>query len=672
MREFPVRHSCGAFRWTLLALIASVSVSAHADPPANQTPQSEIPIYDVYVTSERDLVEEVTTVRKISEADIEEKNARNLDEALVREPSIVVRRAGEGVARIDLRGLRTRQILMLVDGVPFYSTEDGNFDPSLIPSNLIDEIDVTYSNSSVLYGDGPLAGVLQVRTRSAEEGVQTRGRGDYREGDQYLGQVSVAGAVRGFEGFAAGSYLDSDTYPLPGDFDGTLLEGGGNRENADRRQGNALVKLGYAPSKRGRVDLLVDYRHAEFGVPWTAYGSDDPYGRNPNFRRMNDLQGFSTQLSGQLQPYEDLELRSWAYVTRQQEDRGLYDDRGLDSILERNSFQLEGTTLVTGGAVHGRYDLGAFGALRFAANGRFESFDSDGLLCEVRGGCDDEPFTVVDESHDLAAWSIGLEYEFQPVEQAGVVLGYGHAFLDADGGASDDGSLFLAGVYYDFPTGTRLRGSVAHKLRFPSIRQLYDVDGGNPDLDAERCWCFELGIEQRLPLGTTLGFTGYWLVLDDFIERLTSGDPFENRQELRNRGFEVTATSRPWEPLFLRVAYTFLDARDVSSDSPYDRLHNRPRHKFDAMTTITLPWQMDFRVGVSWVANTSIDSRTEPVMTRRLPDFVFFELKLVQRFWEDRTRLYAGVDNVLDEEWTYNYGFPQAGRTFFGGIELRY
>ena len=81
---------------------------------------------------------------------------------------------------------------------------------------------------------------------------------------------------------------------------------------------------------------------------------------------------------------------------------------------------------------------------------------------------------------------------------------------------------------------------------------------------------------------------------------------------------------------------------------------------------------MDFRTGVSWVADTSIDSRSDPLVTRDLPDFVLLDLKLVQRFWEDRLRVYAGVDNVLDEEWTYNYGFPQAGRTFYGGVELRY
>ena len=121
------------------------------------------------------------------------------------------------------------------------------------------------------------------------------------------------------------------------------------------------------------------------------------------------------------------------------------------------------------------------------------------------------------------------------MEQAGIVLGYGHAFLDADRGVSDDGSLFLAGVYYDFPTDTRLRASAAHKLRFPSIRQLYDVDGGNPDLDSERCWCFELGIEQSLPFDTTLGVTGFWLELRDFIERRVGGSLRESPGDAQPR-----------------------------------------------------------------------------------------------------------------------------------------
>jgi hypothetical protein len=69
--------------------------------------------------------------------------------------------------------------------------------------------------------------------------------------------------------------------------------------------------------------------------------------------------------------------------------------------MDRNrSYRLEGTTLISGGAVHGRYDLQDFGALRFAANGRFERFDSVGRISEGSGSYKD-----IDERHDLGARS---------------------------------------------------------------------------------------------------------------------------------------------------------------------------------------------------------------------------------------------------------------------------
>jgi outer membrane cobalamin receptor len=271
---------------------------------------------------------------------------------------------------------------------------------------------------------------------------------------------------------------------------------------------------------------------------------------------------------------------------------------------------------------------------------------------------------------DLGAWSLGLEYELRPTERAGLVLGYGHAFLRGSG-VEDDGSLFLAGAHYDFATRTRLRASAGHRLRFPSIRQLYDPDGGNPGLESERCWCFEVGLSQRLARDTTLGVTGFWMELSDFIERLESGGPFENRQELRNRGVEIEAESRPWSPLFVRLAYSFLDAQDVSAGSPFDRLENRPRHKVDAILRYTLPWQTTLRAAFTFGADILTYSRSDPTITTRLDDFALLDLRVEQPLRGSRLLLYAGVENVLDQEWTYNYGFPQAGRTVLGGVELR-
>jgi len=667
----------GQHRIELVCLAGTLGLLWTARPAAAEPgaaaagPSDDVPVYDVYVTSERDVVSSITTTREVTREDMRQEGARNLDEALVHEPSVIVRTGGEGSPRIDIRGLRTRQILTLIDGVPLYSTDDGAFDPSLIPTQIIERVEVTYSNSSVLYGDGPIAGIVQIRTRTGEEGLHASARGDVRTGTQYLGEASVSGAGEDLQGFAAGRYFDRSGWDLPDSFDPTPLEGGGRRNNSDRKQGNAFAKVGYRIGDRARVDALADTWHAEYGVPWRVEQQTDYVGR-ARFERVRELDGFTTQLSGQLDASERVSLRSWGFVARQVEQRESYDDRNLDSQDARNTFSLEGTTLISGGAIHGRVDGGELGALRLAVNGRYEQFESDGAIRDVNLGGGNFGLRGIDERDSIGAWSLAAEYELKPVEYAGIVVGYGHAFLDGHQSVSDNGSLFLGGAYVDLPTKTRLRASAARKLRFPSLRQLYVVDGGNRDLNPERCWCFEVGVSQDLGFDTTLGVTGFWMELDDFIERDDNTDLYENRQKLESRGVEIVLLSNPWKPLVLRASYTFLDARDRSSGSPFDRLDNRPRHKLDADARLRLPTRTLLRLAVTWMQDNLIYTRNAPYLSARLDDFAIFDLRVEQPFFDDRVSFYFGIDNFTDEESEINVAFPLEGRTYYGGVDLRF
>jgi hypothetical protein len=101
---------------------------------------------------------------------------------------------------------------------------------------------------------------------------------------------------------------------MPRDFEpiNPDLKNGGRRDNSDREQGDAFLKLGYAGSEGRRADLVFNYRRAEYGVPWTVLDrTDDPdFAKRARFERVEDLEGFSTQLSGQLEPAEHLDLRA--------------------------------------------------------------------------------------------------------------------------------------------------------------------------------------------------------------------------------------------------------------------------------------------------------------------------------------------------------------------------
>src|SRR5262245_14274604 len=97
---------------SVLALVLA-SVLAPNDAPAQTSPAprqngsaSGREGYDVYVTSEHDLVDAVTTTREISEDDMRQESARTVDEALYDQPSMLVRTGGDGEPRLDVRGLR--------------------------------------------------------------------------------------------------------------------------------------------------------------------------------------------------------------------------------------------------------------------------------------------------------------------------------------------------------------------------------------------------------------------------------------------------------------------------------------------------------------------------------------------------------------------------------------
>jgi len=53
-----------------------------------------------------------------------------------------------------------------------------------------------------------------------------------------------------------------------------------------------------------------------------------------------------------------------------------------------------------------------------------------------------------------------------------------------------------------------------------------------------------------------------------------------------------------------------------------------------------------------------------------LNDYTVVNLKLDQELLKGRLRLYLGADNLFDEDYEQSYGFPQAGRFIYGGIQV--
>jgi vitamin B12 transporter len=77
-------------------------------------------------------------------------------------PGIDLRTGGGGVPRVFMRGLPPRHAPLYLNGIPINSVADGQFDPRLISTESIAEIVVVEGNSSVLYGPGTTAGLIDI------------------------------------------------------------------------------------------------------------------------------------------------------------------------------------------------------------------------------------------------------------------------------------------------------------------------------------------------------------------------------------------------------------------------------------------------------------------------------------------------------------------------------
>jgi outer membrane receptor protein involved in Fe transport len=248
----------------------------------------------------------------------------------------------------------------------------------------------------------------------------------------------------------------------------------------------------------------------------------------------------------------------------------------------------------------------------------------------------------------------------------------GSAAAGSATGSNANGPQALLGAYWDVVPDLRLRASAAKKIRFPSIRQLYDVDSGNEDLDAEESWNFEIGVTQRLPGDVVLDVAAYLVDVRDYIERIPPDDTFLNNDHYRFRGIDVSLSAQPWDAVDANLFASFLDSENESSNAAQDDLQNRPRVRYGGEAVYQLPLGFAARVAVSRIRDQIVFSRTTPQTRRELRDYTLVDLKLSKTFIDERFDLYVGVNNVGDEDYEQSYALPQAGRTFSGGVEGRF
>ena len=202
------------------------------------------------------------------------------------------------------------------------------------------------------------------------------------------------------------------------------------------------------------------------------------------------------------------------------------------------------------------------------------------------------------------------------------------------------------------------------------MNQLYDPDRGNPALGFERADSIEGGLDWQPGARSQISLSAFAQDVEDFIQTDLISERFENVAELSLRGIEILAQHSDWFGFDVRAGYSYLWSRDKTPGSERQEQQYTPSHRLTASTSYALRNVAVLYVSGEYTADQFYYSRTLPLVRDELDDFVVIDANVSVPLAGGRMSLYAGADNLLDENYAESYGIPQAGRFVYAGIKI--
>lgn len=684
-----MKHSKNSFKYRYISKNISKYLFAFSIFPLTPVFASEQPVYElsnIVVNAEA----ESGTVYQVDQDDIELIGARSLEDALRLSPSTNVRYGGDGTPRMDIRGLRTRQIKLLVNGVPFNSTFDGQFDPSLIPAFGIGRVDLNVGSSSVLYGDGGMAGVIDIKTRAMGQGFNATTKVERGSDDFWLanGQVGYGDADQDF--FFGYGVRDRDAFSVSNDFSSTLtadaenFQDSNDRNNSDNRRENLVLSYYRHLTEKLTVGIFATYLEGEYGKPpITLDNSVDDFAQRARFERVESQHGYTIQVGADYDFTDNWIGKLWFFDNQLEERTASYDTLSLNTISSNNTFRRTEETQLRGfhSQLSGLLPETAT-QLAFSIDHRNEIYDENGIECNISsgggggggGGGAPCPTTAYDSTmtdEDLSVQSYAFEVT-QPLPfNVTATVGIGHHKLNIDGASDETASSAQFALSKALTSITRIYGSVARKVDAPTIRQLFEQDAGNPALGFQRAKHYEIGLRNRWQQGS-LDIAVWQSDIDDFIERDDTTDLFENRDELRFKGVDISGSYQLTPKFTVNAGIGFLDAEDTSSNAASKQLQYRPTHKATLQTVYTMSPRWQLSGDITRVGSQNYFNRNDASERRKLDSFELVNTRLKYTVPNGAADVYVGIENLFDEDYETSYGYPQAGRFLYTGMNIRW
>ncbi len=671
-------------RAAFLVFLAAPSI-AFAEAPITLPPL----LVETAARDARPLLETPTAVTVIERDTLERRQATTFQELIGDAPGVSIGGGPRGVAQEpNIRGFTDEQVVLRLDGgrFNFNQAHRGRF---FLDPDIVERVEVVRGGGSTLYGSGALGGVIAVETRDAADLL----RPGHTVGGRLRAGYASNGDIGSFSGTAAAASGAVDALGFLGwRPQGSDLQDGGGDDIRDSQIDvlNGLGKFGVNAGESHRFEVTGAYYADEGTTPPNANAA-------ASLENVVDRDATVGTLRGRWD-YAPAGSAFWDLSTLVYfNDTTVEEDRDFDGRADETGYTTFGLDLVN----RSQADLGL--PVTFV-NG-VEAYRDEQTGRRNGAARPEFPDAAVDFS---AAF---VEATVRVTDAVELIPGvrFDRFDLAPDSAAFDDRSEDQIsprfGVSWRPVETLQVYGSVSRAFRAPSLTELY-TDGvhfstpgfglgpgrrfsgvnsfvPNPDLEPERATQIEVGARhQRRDVLTagdrlTLQVGGYYADVQDFVDQRVTFIDFSTATFVPGVGLVVGGTTRTENvdaELWGLEAEARYDAglwfaglgamlpRGEGADGeplgsvPQDRLNlvggYRPLDGVEVGGRITLAAEQD---DVPEGTEASDGFATLDLFASWRPARGPFAGALLQ----------AGVDNVLDEDFTiYPNGLPEAGRSF--------
>ncbi|MDX4027801.1 TonB-dependent receptor plug domain-containing protein [Aliarcobacter skirrowii] len=509
---------------TNISLVASFLLATNL---YSQTTTLETITVTSATKSEQKLKDVTANVDVITAEDIEARKFKTVIEALNSLSGVSISRYGGigTLSQVYLRGMKSENTLVLIDGIRYNNPYDGSVDFAHLMINDIERIEVIKGAQSSIWGADASAGVINIITKSAQMGTSGNATIEYGRYNSKTAKANISHKNESFDAKLSATRVDTDGFSAKSPKSSEAK----NYEDDGYENTTVNLKLGYNFDDSNRVSTSYEIIDAKINFDDSSRNSSAYTDLMNSIVSLNYENKNSFATTNIYTNYSRFKNETYAetYNSKNKTDIREYGFKSVINYLESSS------SFIIGADYKGFEDKEDINrkynnkAIYLTNTNKF--FDDKTIFTQALR------YDRYSDFENKTTGKIGIKQYI--IEDLNISANYGTGY------------------------------------NVPTIFQLYDTSYGmgNENLNPEKTKSYDIGIEYK-----GFSITYFNTKVNNLIQGV--GGKYENTEgDSKFKGTEIAYKNEVYEDIFLNLSYTNLSAKD-SKDK---KLQNRPTNKFN-------------------------------------------------------------------------------------------